>query len=162
MVLCILPPLLNLFCICYVLTISILFCVHLSMKYSLDISYFVEEISSPSHSLFSSISLHCSLKKPFLSFLAILWSSAFRWIYLFFLLCLLLLFFSQLSVRPPQTTILPSCISFSSEQFWSLPAVQCYKPPSIVLMELCLPDLIPRIYLSFLLYNHKGFDLGHT
>ena len=29
-----------------------------------------------------------------------------------FLLCLLLLFFSHLFVRPPQTTILPFCISF--------------------------------------------------
>src|SRR5574337_475795 len=34
--------------------------------------------------LFSSISLHCSLKKAFLSFLAILWNSAFRWLYLSF------------------------------------------------------------------------------
>ena len=32
-----------------------------------------------------------------------------------FRLCFSLLFFSQLSVRPPQTTILPSCISFSLE-----------------------------------------------
>ena len=32
--------------------------------------------------LFSSISLHCSLKKAFLSFLAILWNSAFSWVYL--------------------------------------------------------------------------------
>ena len=34
--------------------------------------------------LFSSISLHCSLEKAFLSLLAILWNSAFRWVYLFF------------------------------------------------------------------------------
>ena len=27
---------------------------------------------------------------------------------------------------------------------------------------LCLSNLIPWIYLSFPLYNHKGFDLGHT
>ena len=32
--------------------------------------------------LFSSLSLHWSLRKPFLSLLAILWNSAFRWIYL--------------------------------------------------------------------------------
>ena len=32
--------------------------------------------------LFSSISLHCSLKKAFFSLLAILWNSAFRWVYL--------------------------------------------------------------------------------
>ena len=34
--------------------------------------------------LFSSISLHWSLRKAFLSLLAILWKSAFRWIYLSF------------------------------------------------------------------------------
>ena len=32
--------------------------------------------------LSSSISLHCSLKKAFLSFLAILWNSAFSWVYI--------------------------------------------------------------------------------
>ena len=35
--------------------------------------------------LFSSISLHWSLRKAFLSLLAILWNSAFRWIYLHYL-----------------------------------------------------------------------------
>ena len=34
--------------------------------------------------LFSSISLHWLLRKPFLSLLAILWNSVFRWIYLSF------------------------------------------------------------------------------
>ena len=34
--------------------------------------------------LFSSISLHWSLRKPFLSLLGILWNSAFRWVYLSF------------------------------------------------------------------------------
>ena len=36
--------------------------------------------------LFSSFSLHFPLKKPFLSLLAILWNSAFRWVYLSFFL----------------------------------------------------------------------------
>ena len=62
--------------------------------------------------LFSSISLHWLLRKAFLSLLAILWNFAFRCLYLSFLLCLSLLFFSQLFVRPLQTTILPFCISF--------------------------------------------------
>ena len=79
-----------------------------------------------------------------------------------FLLCLLLLFFSQLFVRPRQTTILPFCFSFSWGSSWSLPSVQCHKPLSIVLQALCLSDLIPWINLSLPLYNHKGFDLGHT
>ena len=56
--------------------------------------------------LFSFISLHWLLREAFLSLLAILWNSAFRCLYLFFLLCFLLPFFSQLFVRPPQTAIL--------------------------------------------------------
>ena len=63
--------------------------------------------------LFSSISLHWSLRKAFLSLLAILWNSLHSNGYIFpFLLCFLLLFFSQLFVRPPQTAILLFCISF--------------------------------------------------
>ena len=57
------------------------------------------------------------------------------------LLCLSLLFFSQLFVRPPQTTILPFCITFSWGWSWSLPPVQYHKPPSIVLQAFCLSDL---------------------
>ena len=49
--------------------------------------------------LFSSISLHCSLKKAFLPLPAILQNSALSWIYLSFLLCLSLLLFSQLFVK---------------------------------------------------------------
>ena len=41
----------------------------------------------------------------------ILWNSASKWVYPF-LLCLSLLFFSQLFVRPPQTNILSFCIPF--------------------------------------------------
>ena len=62
-----------------------------------------------------------------------------------FLLCLSLVFFTQLFVRPPQTTILPFCISFSWRCSWSLPSVQCHKPLSVVLQALCLSDLIPGI-----------------
>ena len=71
---------------------------------------------------------------------AILWNSAFKSIFPF-LLCFLLLLFSQLFVRPPQTTILPFCISFSWWWSWSPHPVQCHKLPSIVLQALCLPDL---------------------
>ena len=108
--------------------------------------------------LLSSISLYCSLKKAFFSFLAGLWNSLqlsisfpFSFAFLFFLF-----------VRPPQTTILPSCVSFSWGWFRSPPPVQYYEPLSIVFQALCLPDLIPWIYLSPPLYNHKWFDLGHT
>ena len=40
--------------------------------------------SSTYYYIFFSISLHWSLRKAFLSLLAILWNSAFRWVYLFF------------------------------------------------------------------------------
>jgi len=69
---------------------------------------------------------------------------------------------SQLFVRPPQTTILPCCISFSWQWFWSLPPIQSYWPLFIGLQALSLSDLIPWIYLSLPLCNHKGFDLGHA
>jgi len=65
-----------------------------------------------------------------------------------FLLCLQRLFFSQLFVRPPQTTILPFCISFSCRWSWSLLPVQCHEPPSIVLPSLCLSDLIPCLFVT--------------
>ena len=82
--------------------------------------------------LFSSSFLHWSLRKTFLSLLAILWSSAFKWVCISFSpLPLAYLPFSAL-VSPPQATILPSCISFSCGWSWSLPPIQCHKPLSIV------------------------------
>ena len=89
--------------------------------------------------LFSSISLHLSLRKAFLSLLAILWNSAFRCFILPLLLCFSLPFFSQLFVRPPQTAILPSYVSFPWGWSWSLPPVQSHEPPSIVLQALFIP-----------------------
>ena len=58
------------------------FRAHLCMKCSLCISNFLEEISSLPVLLFFSISLHWSLMKGFLSLLAILWTSTFKWFYL--------------------------------------------------------------------------------
>ena len=74
--------------------------------------------------LFSSISLHWSMRKAFLSLLAILWNSAFKWVYLSFST---LLFTSLLF-----TAI---CKASSDSYFaWSLflSPVQCHEPPSIV------------------------------
>ena len=137
---------------------SVLYCAHPCMKCSLGASNFLEEISSLS--ILFSPSVH--LRRP--SYLYLLFSRTLHSVgYIFpFLPCLSLLFFSQLFVRPPQTTTLPCCISFSWGWFWSPPPVQSYEPSSIVLQALCLPDLIPWIYSPPLLYNHKGFDLGHT
>ena len=83
------------------------------MKCPLGISNFLEEISSLSHSI------------VFLYFFALIAEEGFLISLLFFgtlhsngfifpfLLCLSLLFFSQSFARPPQTTILTFCISFS-------------------------------------------------
>ena len=54
------------------------------MNCSLGISNFLKEISSLPILLFPSISLHWSLRKAFLSLIAILWNSAFRCVYLSF------------------------------------------------------------------------------
>ena len=117
--------------------------------------------------LFSSISLHWSLRKAFLFLLAILWKSMMG---ISFLFSFAFHFFSQLFVKPPQTIILPFCISSSWGWSWSLPPVLChrnllwtsYGPPSVVLQACCLSDLNPWTYFSLPLYDCKGFDFGHT
>ena len=113
--------------------------------------------------LFSSISLHWSLRKAFLNLSLLFFGTLHSDEHIFpFLLCHWVLFFSQLFVWPPQTTVLPFCISFSWGWSLSLPLVQYHEAPFIVLQALFLSDLIPWIYLSLLLHNCKGFDLGHT
>ena len=93
--------------------------------------------------LFSSISLHWSQRKAFLSLL-LFFGTLHSNEYIFpFLLCFLLLFFSQLFVRLPHTAILLLCISFSWGWSWSLPPVQCHEPQSIVNQSLYLSDLVP-------------------
>ena len=79
------------------------------MKGFLGVSDFLEEVSSLSHSCFP-LSLHWWLRKALISLLAILWSSAFKWIYLSPLLFTSLLF--SAICRPPQTTILPFSFFF--------------------------------------------------
>ena len=83
--------------------------------------------------LFSSISLHWSLRKAFISLLSYLsFGTLHSNGYIFpFLLCFSLLFFSQLFVKPPQTAILLFWISFSWGWSWSLSPVECHEPLSI-------------------------------
>ena len=117
----------------------------------LGISNFLEEISSfPFYCFhpFLCIDHWGRLSCLSLLFLGTLCSDG----YIFLFLCLSLLFFSQLFVRPPQRTILPFSISFSWGWSWSLPPIQCHKPPSIVLQALCLSDLILWIYFSLPLW----------
>ena len=111
--------------------------------------------------LFSSVSLHWILRKAFLFLHAILWNSAFKWLYLSFspfplasllfsAICkassdnhfaFLHFFFLGMVLIPVSCTILWTSVHSSSDT---------------------LSDLIPWIYLSLSLYNHKGFDLGHS
>ena len=65
--------------------------------------------------LFSSISLHWSLRKVFLSLLAIVWNSAFKWVYLSFsaLLFASLLFTAICKAFSDSHFALPFCISSS-------------------------------------------------
>ena len=79
-----LPLLFNFLCFCQVLAISAPYCAHLCMKCSVGISNFLNRSLVFPILLISSISLHWSLRKAFLSLLAFLWNSAFRWVYLSF------------------------------------------------------------------------------
>jgi len=80
------------------------------MKCSLGISNFFEEIPSLSRSIVFLYFFALITEEGFL--ISPCYSLELGKIFAF-LLCLLLLFFSQLFVRLPQTTILPFCISFS-------------------------------------------------
>ena len=152
------------------------------MKWSLGISDFLKRSLVFPILLFSSISLHCSLKKSFLSpcyslELCILLGMSFSFA---FHVSSFLSYFkvSSDNLYPLQCSCLENprdrgawwaavcgvaqsrtwlkwlsssirqsfCLLaffFSLEWFWSLPPVQCYEPPSIVLQALCLLDLIP-------------------
>jgi len=123
---------------------------------------FFEEISRLSHSIVFLYFFAFFTKEGFLPLLAILRNMHSDGYIFPFLLCLSLLCFSQVFVKPPQTTTLPSCISFSWGWFWSPFPVQCYELSSIVLLAVCLPELISWICSSSPLYNHMGFDLDHT
>ena len=111
--------------------------------------------------LFSSTFLHWSLVKAFLSLLAILWNSVFRWIYLSFSpLLLASLLYSAICKTSSDN-------HFAFFHFFFLGIVlitaSCTMSWTSVHSYLgTLSDLIPWIYFSFPLYIHKGFDLGQT
>ena len=76
--LCLLAPLLNIFCFCHIHTISVLYCPILAWNVRLVSLIFLKRSLVFPILLFSSISLHWSLRKAFFSLLAVLWNSAFR------------------------------------------------------------------------------------
>ena len=98
------------------------------MKCSFSISNFLEEI----YRSFPFYYLHWSLRKAFLSLLAILWNSALKWKYLSFSP---LLFISHLFItiwKVSSDNLCLFCISFLWGWSWSLSPIQCHEPPSIV------------------------------
>ena len=121
---------------------SVLYCAHLWMKCSFDISNFLKEISSLSLSgvflhLFALFIEGFLVSSLLFSGTMLLVGCTFS-----FLPCFSLIFL-QLFVKPPQTTTWPSCFSFSLGWFCLLPPVQYYGPLSIVLQALCLLDVVP-------------------
>jgi len=90
----------------------------------------------------------CTIHLWRLSYLSLLFSGSLHSIgYIFpFLLCLSLLF-SQLFLRPPQATTLPSHICFSWGWFWWPPPIQCCNPPSIVL-QATRPNPLNLFFIS--------------
>ena len=111
--------------------------------------------------LFSSIFLHCSLKKALLSLPAIFWNSAFRWVYLY----LSPLLFTSLLFSAICKASSDNHFAFLHFFFFGmiLATISCTVLwTSVHSSSGTLSDLIPWIYLPSLLYNHKGFDLGHS
>ena len=128
-----LPPLLNIFCsvksIPFLSFIEPIFACNVP---SISLNFLKRSLVFPIL-LFSSISLHWSLRKAFFSLFLLFFGTLHSNTYIFpFLLCFSLLFFSQLFGRPPQTAILLFCISFPWGWSWSLSSVQFNEPPSIV------------------------------
>ena len=86
---------------------------------------------------------NCSLRKAFLSFLVILWNSAFRWVYLSFspLFFTSLLFTAIWKASSESHFAFLHCFFLGMVLILSL--VQCQEPLSIILQGLCLSTLVP-------------------
>ena len=101
---------------------------------SLDFSIFLKRFLVFVILLFSSISLHCSLKKAFLFLLVILWNSTFSWIYLFLspLPFTSFLFSTNCKASSDNHYAFLHFLFFEGEGlFLSLPPIQCYESLSI-------------------------------
>ena len=94
--------------------------------------------------LFSSISLHWSLKKAFLSLLAILWNSAFRCLYLSFApLLFASLLLTAICKASPDSHFAFFCISFPWGWSWLLHAGNSTQSS-------CLLATMPRIGMKLI------------
>ena len=105
--------------------------------------------------LFSSIFLHWSLRKSFLSLLAILWTSVFKWVYLsFFPLPFTSLLF--IAVCKASSEIILPFLHFFFLRMVLITASCTMSRTFVHSSSDTLSDLIPWIYLSLPLYSHKG------
>ena len=111
--------------------------------------------------LFSSVSLHWSLRKTFLSLLTILWNSAFIWVYLSFSpLPLASLLFSDICKASSDNHF--AFLHFFFLEMFLITASSTMSRISVHSSSGTLSNLLPWIYLSVPLYHPKGFDLAHT
>ena len=112
--------------------------------------------------LFSSISLHWSLRKVFLSLLAILWNSAFKLEYLvFYLLLFTSLLFTAICKASSDSHF---CFLHFFSMGMVLIPVSCTMSRTSVHSSSGTLSIRSRPLNLFPLplYNHKEFDLGHT
>ena len=156
-----LPPLLNIFCFCYVDTISILYCAHLCKKCSLGISNFLmRSLVFPIFFCFLLfLCTDCSVR---LSYLSLLFFGTLHSNGCIFPFLLLLHIFSLSAICKVSSDnnfaflllffLGKVLITASCTMLWT----------SVLISSGTLSDRIPRLYLSLQLYNHKGVDLGHT
>ena len=155
------------------------------MKCSLGISKFLEEISSLSQSIVSLYFLALITEEAFLSLLAILWNSAFRWVYLFFSplpftsLLFSIIFSSNLiqfsSVQSlsrvrlfatPWTTAHQASLSITNS--WSLPrpmSIELVMPSNHLILchpLLLLPSIFPsiRVFSTESVFAWGGQSIG--
>ena len=151
------------------------------MKCSLGISHFLEKLSSLSHSIVFLYFFQWSLRKAFLSLFAILWNSAFKWIYLSFsplpLSCPL---FSAICKPSSGNHGLFAFLFLGDDLDHSLLYTVMHRTLYVVHKHCNVRDIVmsqisarsssgtlsirsnPWITLSLPLYNRKGFDLSHT
>ena len=132
------------------------------MKCSLGISNFLEETSSLSRSVIFLCFLALFTSKP--CYLPLVFHGTLHsFSYIFpFPFCLSLPFFPQLFVRPPQITILPSCIFLSFGMLLvtaSCTMIQTSVHSSSGTLSTRSNPL--NLFITSL-YNHKGFYLAHT
>ena len=87
--------------------------------------------------LFSSSFIHCSLKKPFLFLLAVLWDSAFSWIYLSLSPLLFTSLLSSAICKAFSDNHFAFLLFFSLGWFCLLLPIQYDELPSMVLQAHC-------------------------